>query len=63
MEFKRSPNGDKQFQGYTSHLLQGPGGGEPRRLKLRGWQIRAAWLALLLLAVGIWAAGALLGRG
>ena len=63
-KFKRPPKNQKQFQGYKPRPLQSPGGEKPQRLKLRGWQASAvAWLALLLVAVGIWAAGALLGGG
>lgn len=61
-KFKRPPKNQKQFQGYTPRPIEGLSDKKRRRLKLRDWQASVvAWLALLLVAVGIWAVGTLLG--
>lgn len=60
--FKRPLKNHTQFQGYAPRPINGLGDKKRRRLRLRDWQASvAAWLALLLVAVGIWAAGTLLG--
>lgn len=59
-KFKRPPKNQQQFKGYRP---QGVPAGKSPRWRLRDWQRSAiAWLALVLLAVGIWAIGALLGK-
>ena len=58
-KFKRPPKNQKQFEPDPP---QRPGARKPMRLRLTGWQASAAaWLGLLLIAVGLWAGGALLG--
>jgi hypothetical protein len=65
-KFKRPPKNEQQFKGYRPHgsgRPPGSGGGKPRRWQLRDWQRSLiAWSALILLAVGIWAVGAVLGK-
>ncbi|WP_052730133.1 hypothetical protein [Sphingomonas sp. SRS2] len=62
-KFKRAlPKNHKQFQSYTPRSVDALGNKKRRGLRLRDWQASvAAWLALLLAAVGIWAAGTSLG--
>lgn len=59
-KFKRPPKNQQQFKGYRPQAS--PAGKSPR-WRLRDWQRSViAWLALVLLAVAIWAVGALIGK-
>ncbi|MEO5587002.1 MAG: hypothetical protein ABIQ81_04850 [Novosphingobium sp.] len=61
-KFKRPPKNHMQFQGYTPRRINGLGDKKRRLFRLRDWQASvAAWLALLMVTVGIWAEGNLLG--
>ena len=58
-KFKRPPKNQQQFKGYRP---QGPGVGKAPRGQLRDWHKSViAWIVLVLVAVGIWAVGALVG--
>lgn len=62
-KFKRPPKNQQQFRGYRPRPMRGGSEGKRLRLQLRGWQRSViAWLALILLAVGIWAGGVLIGN-
>lgn len=62
-KFQRRSKTYMQFQGYTPRAINRLGGKKRRQLRLRDWQASvAAWLALLLVAVGILAAGTSLGE-
>jgi hypothetical protein len=62
-KFKRPPKNENQFRGYRPQPPGGPGGGRPKRWKLRDWQKSAiAWSVLVLVATGIWAIGRMLGH-
>jgi hypothetical protein len=58
-KFKRPPKNEQQFKGYRPQISKA---GKSARWQLRNWQQSAiAWSALVLLAVGIWAIGRLIG--
>lgn len=65
-KFKRPPKNQRQFQGYRPIPPGGPPnglrGGKPTRWQLRNWQKSLiAWSVLVLLAVGFWGIGKILG--
>jgi hypothetical protein len=61
--FKRPPNNERQFRGYRSRTSTKRVADPAPPRKLRAWQRSAlTWLMLVVLAVGLWAAGALIGN-
>jgi len=57
-KFNRPPKNEKQFRGYRPD----PAARKPARRRLpERWRSAAAWLALIALAVALWAAGKALG--
>ena len=57
-KFQRPPKNEQQFKGYRPAPPNGPRVGKSARRQLRNWQMSLiAWLALVLLAVGIWGIG------